>query len=75
MVAVTLFAPEKITFVKDYQKARLYVFQLGAKNMDPADYNVRQALISVGSGGLFGKGWRQGTQHELGFLPQARSTQ
>ena len=34
-------------------------------------YNVNQALISVGSGGLTGKGWRQGTQYSLGFLPQA----
>jgi rod shape determining protein RodA len=34
-------------------------------------HNVRQALIAVGSGGLFGKGWRQGQQNALGFLPQA----
>jgi rod shape determining protein RodA len=34
-------------------------------------YNVEQALISVGSGGLFGKGWRQGTQNALGYLPRA----
>jgi rod shape determining protein RodA len=34
-------------------------------------YNVRQALISVGSGGLAGKGWRQGTQNALGYLPRA----
>jgi len=34
-------------------------------------YNVRQALISVGSGGLTGKGWRQGTQNALGYLPRA----
>jgi rod shape determining protein RodA len=34
------------------------------------EYNVRQALISVGSGGLTGKGWRQGTQNALGFLPR-----
>ena len=33
------------------------------------EYNIRQALISVGSGGLAGKGWRQGTQHALGYLP------
>lgn len=33
-------------------------------------YNVQQALIAVGSGGLFGKGWRQGQQNALGFLPQ-----
>jgi rod shape determining protein RodA len=35
------------------------------------EYNIRQALISVGSGGLTGKGWRQGTQNALGFLPSA----
>lgn len=34
-------------------------------------YNVDQALISVGSGGLTGKGWRQGTQNALGYLPRA----
>jgi len=34
-------------------------------------YNVRQSLISVGSGGLTGKGWRQGTQNALGYLPRA----
>jgi rod shape determining protein RodA len=34
-------------------------------------YNVKQALIAVGSGGLWGKGWRQGEQNALGFLPSA----
>ncbi len=34
-------------------------------------YNIRQALISVGSGGPLGKGWRQGTQNALGYLPRA----
>jgi len=34
-------------------------------------YNSRQALISVGSGGLTGKGWRQGSQIALGYLPRA----
>jgi rod shape determining protein RodA len=34
-------------------------------------YSVRQALISVGSGGLTGKGWRQGTQKALGYLSRA----
>lgn len=36
-----------------------------------ASHNVEQALISVGSGGLTGKGWRQGTQNALGYLPRA----
>src|SRR5207249_3304053 len=34
-------------------------------------YNVEQALISVGSGGMLGKGWRHGTQNALGYLPRA----
>jgi len=34
-------------------------------------YNVWQASISVGSGGLTGKGWRQGTQNALGYLPRS----
>ena len=35
-----------------------------------ASWNVLQSLISVGSGGLTGKGWLQGTQAKLGYLPQ-----
>ena len=48
----------------------------GGKSRTPADCNlknpikVRQALISVGSGGLLGKGWRKGDQTALGFLPR-----
>ncbi len=44
--------------------------RLRQKELNDA-YNVRQALISVGSGGLTGKGWRQGTQNALGYLPRA----
>jgi rod shape determining protein RodA len=44
--------------------------RLRQRQLDDA-YNVRQALISVGSGGLMGKGWRQGTQNALGYLPRA----
>jgi rod shape determining protein RodA len=40
------------------------------KLQDEKAYNVEQSLISVGSGGLWGKGWRQGTQYALGFLPR-----
>jgi rod shape determining protein RodA len=40
------------------------------KLQDEKAYNVAQSLISVGSGGLWGKGWRQGTQYSLGFLPR-----
>jgi rod shape determining protein RodA len=44
--------------------------RLRQKQLDD-EYNVRQALISVGSGGPLGKGWRQGTQNRFGYLPRA----
>jgi rod shape determining protein RodA len=41
------------------------------EQQDKDSYNVRQALIAVGSGGLTGRGWLRGQQNALGFLPQA----
>ena len=58
----TAFAPPTAT-PADLQRLR-------QQQLDD-EYNVRQALISVGSGGLMGKGWRQGTQNALGYLPRA----
>jgi rod shape determining protein RodA len=58
-------------FLKQYQKDRLLVF-LNA-DLDPTGvgYNIQQAKIAIGSGGLFGKGLTMGTQSGLGFLPEA----
>lgn len=53
--------------LQDYMRQRVLVFF--DPSMDAqATYNVRQALIAVGSGGLFGKGYRLGTQSQLHFL-------
>jgi len=69
-----LYASPKVAIVKPYQKDRLRsFFGLNEKN-DAANYNVNQSLIAVGSGGLLGKGWRQGTQHLLEYLPSAGAT-
>src|SRR5437667_2488639 len=56
--------------LKQYQKARLTVFL--DPNRDPlgAGWNLNQSLIAVGSGGLTGKGYLQGTQNLLGYLPR-----
>jgi rod shape determining protein RodA len=35
------------------------------------EYNVKQAMIAVGSGGMWGEGWRQGQQNALGYVPKA----
>ncbi len=82
-----LFAPPNWQVrLEDYQRRRLWVYfgkdyapanapkaereRLRRQQFDDS-HNVRQALISVGSGGLTGKGWRQGTQNALGYLPRS----
>ncbi|NPA92601.1 MAG: rod shape-determining protein RodA [Chloroflexi bacterium] len=56
-------------FLADYQKARVINFLFPDPNArHGAIYNVQQALISLGSGGLFGQGYGHGTQVQLRFL-------
>ncbi|HQR47340.1 MAG TPA: rod shape-determining protein RodA [Thermoanaerobaculia bacterium] len=55
--------------LKDYQKDRIRTFLDPNLAVRGAGYQVRQARIAIGSGGIFGKGWKQGTQSRLGFLP------
>jgi len=82
-----IFAPPQWQIkLEEYQRQRLLVYfgqdfaPRGATDADKQrarslqkekSYNIEQALISVGSGGLTGKGWRQGTQNALGYLPRA----
>ena len=56
----------------DYQRNRIVSF-IAPDKIDPMGigWNQRQSLISVGSGGLTGKGWTEGTQAQLGYLPRA----
>ena len=65
---------EKVSWLplKDYQRNRVLYFAMPDK-VDPMGigWNSRQSLISVGSGGLIGKGWTEGTQAKLGYLPRA----
>ncbi len=58
------------TVMKDYQKQR--VLTLLNPDSDPlgAGYNIIQSKIAIGSGGLFGKGWTNGSQSHLEFLPE-----
>ena len=54
----------------DYQKQR--VLTLIDPSSDPlgAGYHIIQSKIAIGSGGLYGKGWLQGSQSQLDFLPE-----
>ena len=68
MVFATGFLFENV--LQDHQRKRIEVL-LGMKE-DPAGvgYNVRQSMIAIGSGGVFGKGFLQGTQTTYGFVPE-----
>ncbi len=66
-------APVLWLFMLDYQRARLMTFLNPESDPLGAGYNIIQSKIAIGSGGLFGKGWLNGTQAHLEFLPE-RST-
>ncbi len=58
--------------LKQYQRDRLLVFMnQGSSDLTDEGYNLQQAMIAIGSGGLFGQGYMQGSQHALGILPEA----
>jgi len=68
LVGALLFAN-----LHDYQRARLETFLNPASDPLRSGYNVRQSLIAVGSGGLLGRGFGQGSQTALNFLPVAHT--
>ena len=61
------------TVMRDYQKARVFTFLNPESDPLGTGYNIIQSKIAIGSGGLFGKGWLDGSQSHLEFLPE-RST-
>jgi rod shape determining protein RodA len=85
LLADILFAPPALQIkVQEYQRQRLLVYfgkdfasagatreqkEAARELQRQSSYQGKQALISVGSGGLLGKGWRKGDQTSLGFLP------
>jgi rod shape determining protein RodA len=59
--------------LKDYQKQRVYTFLDPDSDPLGAGYNITQSKIALGSGGIFGKGFGQGTQSRLNFLPEKQT--
>jgi rod shape determining protein RodA len=55
---------------KDYQKDRIMTFLAPTADIRGAGYNVHQALIAIGSGQVFGRGFGYGSQSHLKFLPE-----
>jgi rod shape determining protein RodA len=74
ILCLLLAAPIAWRFaLKDYQKSRISTFLDPSQDAKGAGYQQIQARITVGSGGLSGKGFKQGTQGQLRFLPVAHN--
>jgi rod shape determining protein RodA len=61
------------SFMHDYQRKRVLMFLNPQADPLGAGYHIIQSQIAIGSGGVFGKGWMNGSQAQLEFLPE-RST-
>jgi len=59
--------------LKDYQRARLVTFLDPSADPLGKSYHLMQSKIAIGSGGWFGKGFQEGTQSQLKFLPEAHT--
>lgn len=67
-----LAAPILYKALKPYQQQRINVF-LGMGDSRKERYHIEQSMIAIGSGGIWGKGFLQGTQNKLAFLPESRT--
>ncbi|MBI1196089.1 MAG: rod shape-determining protein RodA [Gammaproteobacteria bacterium] len=73
LLAMAAMTPVLWYSMHDYQRARVLNFINPERDPLGSGYHIIQSKIAIGSGGLFGKGWLQGTQSHLQFLPE-RST-
>ena len=62
--------PVGISFLQSYQKSRILTFFNPERDPLGAGYQIIQSKIAVGSGGIFGKGFLQGSQSYLDYLPE-----
>jgi len=73
LTAMVVALPIAWPFMRDYQKDRILTFL--SNDADPLreGYQIMQSKIALGSGGLFGRGFMQGTQSHLKFLPERQT--
>jgi rod shape determining protein RodA len=65
-----IIAPLGWHFMHEYQKLRILIFLNPERDPLGAGYHIIQSKIAIGVGGILGKGWLQGTQSHLQFLPE-----
>jgi rod shape determining protein RodA len=68
--SLAIFGAFQLHIVKDYQVGRLTAFFDPEADVQRAGYNKQQAEIAIGAGGLTGKGYLQGTQTNLDYVPE-----
>ncbi len=73
VLAVSACAPLLWYMLHDYQRMRVLTFLDPDSDPLGSGYHIIQSKIAIGSGGIYGKGWLNGTQSHLEFLPE-RST-
>ena len=62
-----------VPFLKPFQVNRIKIFFDPTLDKQGSSWQINQSMIAIGSGGLEGKGWRQGTENVLGYLPKNTS--
>lgn len=65
--------PIAFSFLHDYQKKRVLIFLNPEEDALGAGYHITQSKIAIGSGGIFGKGFLNGTQSHLDYLPEGHT--
>ncbi len=65
--------PIAFSFLHDYQQKRVLIFMDPESDPLGAGYHISQSKIAIGSGGVFGKGFLQGTQSHLDYLPEGHT--
>ncbi len=70
-VLIIIFLPFSwFKLLKPYQKQRIQTFLSPSDNIQSHGYNIHQSKIAIGSGGIFGMGFLNGSQNKLSFLPE-----
>ncbi len=71
MALLAALAPALWYLMRDYQRQRVLTFLNPESDPLGAGYHIIQSKIAIGSGGIYGKGWLNGTQSHLDFLPES----
>ena len=73
-IALLLASPAWFLFLaQEHQKNRILTFFNPYRDPTGAGYNIIQSQIAIGSGGIYGKGWGEGAQSHLDFIPESNT--